>query len=91
MSKRPHQGSPPRPASQSPDLVDHTPQGLSPGDSEQQHHASGPSKKPRNFIATVACENCRLKKTRCDESRPKCGLCKSLNLECVYNERKTSK
>ncbi|OJJ69026.1 hypothetical protein ASPBRDRAFT_131883 [Aspergillus brasiliensis CBS 101740] len=92
MSKRPHQGSPPRPASQSPDLVDHTPQGLSPGDPEQQQHASGPSsKKPRNFIATVACENCRLKKTRCDESRPKCGLCKSLNLDCVYNERKTSK
>lgn len=53
MSKRPHQGSPPRPASQSPDLVDHTPQGLSPGDPEQQQHASGPSKKPRNFIATV--------------------------------------
>ncbi|KAH2026988.1 hypothetical protein KXV65_006945, partial [Aspergillus fumigatus] len=38
-----------------------------------------------------ACETCRLKKTRCDESRPKCGLCKSLGLECVYNERKSSK
>ncbi|OOF92660.1 hypothetical protein ASPCADRAFT_174362 [Aspergillus carbonarius ITEM 5010] len=91
MSKRPHQGSLSRPDSQSPDLVDDTPQGLSPGPPELPHHASGPSKKPRNFIATVACENCRLKKTRCDESRPKCGLCKSLNLDCVYNERKTSK
>lgn len=38
-----------------------------------------------------ACETCRLKKTRCDESRPRCGLCKSLGLECVYNERKSSK
>ncbi|KAJ5247681.1 hypothetical protein N7468_002664 [Penicillium chermesinum] len=62
---------------------------LSPG--EEPDAPSGPSKKPRNFIATVACETCRLKKTRCDESRPKCGLCKSLGLECVYNERKSSK
>ncbi|KAL1885240.1 hypothetical protein Plec18167_001897 [Paecilomyces lecythidis] len=57
-------------------------------DQESQGHHT---KKPRNFIATVACENCRLKKTRCDESRPKCGLCKTLGLECVYNERKLSK
>ncbi|PCH00765.1 Hypothetical protein PENO1_046240 [Penicillium occitanis (nom. inval.)] len=49
------------------------------------------ARKPRNYIASVACENCRLKKTRCDESRPKCGLCKALNLECVYSERKLSK
>ncbi|KAI9040224.1 putative C6 finger domain protein [Aspergillus affinis] len=61
---------------------------LSP-DHDQQSGSS--SKKPRNFIATVACETCRLKKTRCDESRPKCGLCKALGLECVYNERKSSK
>ncbi|KAJ5360668.1 hypothetical protein N7517_009859 [Penicillium concentricum] len=63
---------------------------LSPGE-EEHGQSSGPSKKPRNFIATVACETCRLKKTRCDESRPRCGLCKSLGLECVYNERKSSK
>ncbi|KAJ5256565.1 transcriptional regulator family: Fungal Specific TF [Penicillium angulare] len=63
---------------------------LSPGE-EQDSGATGTTKKPRNFIATVACETCRLKKTRCDESRPKCGLCKSLGLECVYNERKSSK
>ncbi|CAG7962627.1 unnamed protein product [Penicillium salamii] len=58
---------------------------------EEHGQPSGNSKRPRNFIATVACETCRLKKTRCDESRPRCGLCKSLGLECVYNERKTSK
>ncbi|KAJ5914512.1 hypothetical protein N7504_003395 [Penicillium tannophilum] len=62
---------------------------LSPGDEQEPSTTS--SKKPRNFIATVACETCRLKKTRCDESRPKCGLCKSLGLDCVYNERKSSK
>ncbi|OKL64275.1 hypothetical protein UA08_00234 [Talaromyces atroroseus] len=43
------------------------------------------------YLTIHACENCRLKKTRCDESRPKCGLCKALNLECVYSERKLSK
>ncbi|KAJ5689147.1 hypothetical protein N7462_003539 [Penicillium macrosclerotiorum] len=64
---------------------------LSPSDEHDPTPPSGSSKKPRNFIATVACETCRLKKTRCDESRPKCGLCKSLGLECVYNERKSSK
>ncbi|KAJ5995018.1 hypothetical protein N7481_001995 [Penicillium waksmanii] len=65
---------------------------LSP-DEREPTPPSGPSgsKKPRNFIATVACETCRLKKTRCDESRPRCGLCKTLGLECVYNERKSSK
>ncbi|OQD74291.1 hypothetical protein PENDEC_c011G06209 [Penicillium decumbens] len=63
---------------------------LSP-DEQERATPAGTNKKPRNFIATVACETCRLKKTRCDESRPRCGLCKSLDLECVYNERKTSK
>ncbi|EED18183.1 C6 finger domain protein, putative [Talaromyces stipitatus ATCC 10500] len=57
-------------------------------DHSETHNST---RKPRNFIAAVACENCRLKKTRCDESRPKCGLCKALNLECVYSERKLSK
>jgi hypothetical protein len=76
---------------------------LSPNDNLSQ---SGPVKKPRSFIASVvclsslrctvsnppqACETCRLKKTRCDESRPQCGLCRSLGLECVYSERKSSK
>ncbi|KAJ9378359.1 transcriptional regulator family: Fungal Specific TF [Paecilomyces variotii] len=64
---------------------------LSPTTDDQESHGQQAVKKPRSFIATVACENCRLKKTRCDESRPKCGLCKTLGLECVYNERKLSK
>ncbi|PYH97498.1 C6 finger domain protein [Aspergillus ellipticus CBS 707.79] len=87
MSKRPYPGS--LSHLDSPELIDSALHDLSPD--PEQNHASGGAKKPRNFIATVACENCRLKKTRCDESRPKCGLCKSLGLDCVYNERKTSK
>ncbi|PYI24913.1 C6 finger domain protein [Aspergillus indologenus CBS 114.80] len=86
MNKRPYSGSLSHSDSQTPELPDHLSH-----DSPEHSRASGSVKKPRNFIATVACENCRLKKTRCDESRPKCGLCKSLGLECVYNERKTSK
>ncbi|KAL4874760.1 hypothetical protein BJY04DRAFT_203139 [Aspergillus karnatakaensis] len=91
MSKRPLDESP-RGGSPQPEHITHN--GLLINDllspTPEQQSSSG-SKKPRNFIATVACETCRLKKTRCDESRPKCGLCKSLGLECVYNERKTSK
>ncbi|KAL1968983.1 hypothetical protein VTN77DRAFT_817 [Rasamsonia byssochlamydoides] len=101
MSKRPHgesasqqHGSSPAKAA-SVEAVSSSSNGLppinellTPSEPEQQEvHV----KKPRNFIATVACENCRLKKTRCDESRPKCGLCKTQGLECVYSERKLSK
>uniref|UniRef100_A0A093UKU9 Sterol uptake control protein 2 n=1 Tax=Talaromyces marneffei PM1 TaxID=1077442 RepID=A0A093UKU9_TALMA len=64
---------------------------LSNSEEAEADHSETHARKPRNFIASVACENCRLKKTRCDESRPKCGLCKALNLECVYSERKLSK
>ncbi|OJJ59978.1 hypothetical protein ASPSYDRAFT_915353 [Aspergillus sydowii CBS 593.65] len=94
MSKRPLDESPGRGGSPPPEHINHN--GLLPindllSPTSEHHGSSAGSKKPRNFIATVACETCRLKKTRCDESRPKCGLCKSLGLECVYNERKTSK
>ncbi|KAL3474587.1 hypothetical protein BJX99DRAFT_231274 [Aspergillus californicus] len=93
MSKRPLDESLSRGGSPQPEHINHNGllpinELLSPTPDQQQ---SSSSKKPRNFIATVACETCRLKKTRCDESRPRCGLCKSLGLECVYNERKTSK
>ncbi|KAL4955341.1 hypothetical protein BDW69DRAFT_193298 [Aspergillus filifer] len=99
MSKRPLEESPSRGDSAPPEHLNHNHNHnhnghlpindlLSP---TPDQGSSSSSKKPRNFIATVACETCRLKKTRCDESRPKCGLCKSLGLECVYNERKTSK
>ncbi|KAL4929860.1 putative C6 finger domain protein [Aspergillus undulatus] len=91
MSKRPLEESPSRGDSAPPKHLNHN--GLLPINDllSPTPDQQSSSKKPRNFIATVACETCRLKKTRCDESRPKCGLCKSLGLECVYNERKTSK
>ncbi|KAL6410986.1 C6 finger domain-containing protein [Ilyonectria robusta] len=33
-----------------------------------------------------ACTNCRARKTRCDAAKPKCGLCMSQNVECVYTD-----
>lgn len=36
--------------------------------------------------ATIACEICRSRKSRCDGARPKCKLCSELNAECVYRE-----
>ncbi|TGZ76521.1 hypothetical protein EX30DRAFT_344831 [Ascodesmis nigricans] len=36
--------------------------------------------------ATIACEVCRSRKSRCDGTRPKCRLCVELNADCVYRE-----
>ncbi|KAJ5316026.1 hypothetical protein N7476_006333 [Penicillium atrosanguineum] len=36
--------------------------------------------------ATIACQICRLRKTRCNGARPKCQLCTDLGAECVYRE-----
>ncbi|XPS70319.1 hypothetical protein M3J09_002544 [Ascochyta lentis] len=45
-------------------------------------HPQPPS--PTRRHRTVACENCRLKKTRCNREQPVCGRCQSLNLDCEY-------
>ncbi|KAL3955793.1 hypothetical protein ACCO45_011356 [Purpureocillium lilacinum] len=36
--------------------------------------------------ATIACEVCRSRKSRCDGTKPKCRLCTELGAECVYRE-----
>ncbi|MCJ1294842.1 hypothetical protein MMC34_006401 [Xylographa carneopallida] len=36
--------------------------------------------------ATIACEICRGRKSRCDGAKPRCRLCTELNAECVYRE-----
>jgi hypothetical protein len=33
-----------------------------------------------------ACDTCRLRKQKCDEQRPKCGLCQRIKLDCRYRE-----
>lgn len=54
-----------------------------PFDDETLEAALNPSKNyPRKRVA-VACEVCRLRKTKCDAKRP-CGFCTDAGIECVY-------
>ncbi|KAL2023394.1 hypothetical protein VTK56DRAFT_2751 [Thermocarpiscus australiensis] len=36
--------------------------------------------------ATIACEVCRSRKSRCDGTKPKCKLCAELGADCIYRE-----
>ncbi|KAK6615637.1 hypothetical protein H4I95_00789 [Botrytis cinerea] len=55
---------------------------------------AAPVRKDRGPIASQgtdvellkACDVCRQRKQRCDENRPKCGLCTRLKIECNYRE-----
>jgi len=64
-------------------------------DSAASSTSSGPgglsSRAHRGAIASQACETCRSRKQKCDEARPKCGLCRRINLECVYREPQPTK
>ncbi|GIZ36903.1 hypothetical protein CKM354_000036900 [Cercospora kikuchii] len=44
-----------------------------------------PNKRKRSFIARNACQACRAKKTKCDEDSP-CRQCRTLGIDCIYNE-----
>ncbi|GAB7360811.1 hypothetical protein MBLNU230_g0798t1 [Neophaeotheca triangularis] len=59
-----------------------------PGESAEatlKRFAQEPLDYPRRR-ATIACEICRSRKSRCDGARPKCRLCTELNAECNYRE-----
>ncbi|KAF2156931.1 hypothetical protein K461DRAFT_219778 [Myriangium duriaei CBS 260.36] len=58
----------------------------SPGDSPESS-----SRRDRAAIAAQACQTCRNRKSKCDERRPKCGLCTRLNVNCVYREPQPTK
>ncbi|KNG90943.1 C6 finger domain protein [Aspergillus nomiae NRRL 13137] len=67
MSKRSYQESFSPGGSQPPEHIDNSHNGLLPindllSPTQDQSQSAASSKKPRNFIATVACETCRLKK-----------------------------
>ncbi|CZT47340.1 related to acetate regulatory DNA binding protein FacB [Rhynchosporium secalis] len=49
------------------------------------------SRAQRGAIASQACEMCRSRKQKCDEARPRCGLCNRINVECVYREPQPTK
>ncbi|KAL4751968.1 hypothetical protein BDW72DRAFT_212359 [Aspergillus terricola var. indicus] len=57
-----------------------------------------PAKKPRAQAARnayprrramVACQLCRIRKTKCDNRRPSCGTCTSQQFQCVYQDAST--
>ncbi|KEQ92074.1 hypothetical protein AUEXF2481DRAFT_43482 [Aureobasidium subglaciale EXF-2481] len=43
---------------------------------------SGPPTKRRRVA--LACNSCRVRKTRCNGAQPRCSLCSSLDFECQY-------
>ncbi|KAL5002212.1 hypothetical protein BDV10DRAFT_191786 [Aspergillus recurvatus] len=60
--------------------------------------ADPPAKKPRAQAARnayprrramTACQLCRMRKTKCDNRRPSCGTCTSLQFQCVYQDAST--
>jgi hypothetical protein len=46
---------------------------------------------PNRRRVMQACINCRMRKTRCDAAQPRCGLCTSQNVDCVYRDAKQPK
>ncbi|KAG9499446.1 hypothetical protein J7337_007902 [Fusarium musae] len=46
---------------------------------------------PNRRRVIQACVNCRMRKTRCDAAQPRCGLCSSQNVDCVYRDAKQPK
>ncbi|KAK2059313.1 hypothetical protein LY76DRAFT_28894 [Colletotrichum caudatum] len=79
---------PPSPANRAP------PPYLTPGRSDSDPcHPPVPvvriykAERQNNARASQACENCRQKKSKCDEARP-CKTCKETNVECNYRHVK---
>ncbi|KIL88218.1 transcription factor [Fusarium avenaceum] len=49
----------------------------------EQSSETGPATNKRRRIG-LACNACRVRKSRCDGQRPSCSSCLSLGLDCVY-------
>ena len=49
------------------------------------------SQFPNRRRVIQACVNCRMRKTRCDAAQPRCGLCTSQNVDCVYRDARQPK
>ncbi|KAK9311169.1 hypothetical protein V1524DRAFT_460469 [Lipomyces starkeyi] len=54
-------------------------------DAVQLPSRQDPSKYPRKRVS-VACEVCRLRKTRCDAAKPRCYFCSNAGIECDYRD-----
>ncbi|MCJ1467520.1 hypothetical protein MMC07_006145 [Pseudocyphellaria aurata] len=59
--------------------------GLEVDENPRKRANNEPQDYPRRR-ATIACEVCRGRKSRCDGGKPRCKLCTELKVDCVYRE-----
>ncbi|KAI5928351.1 vegetative cell wall protein gp1 [Camillea tinctor] len=50
---------------------------------KRRERTSGMYRRKR---AVAACQQCRLRKTKCDNARPTCGFCQRNNGQCIYQD-----
>lgn len=67
-----------------------------PDASSAQQSSASASFTPTHYFPSrrrvwQACTNCRARKTRCDAAKPKCSLCMSQGVECVYQDSQQPK
>ncbi|KAK2739332.1 C6 transcription factor [Colletotrichum kahawae] len=55
------------------------------GGSDNEEGTYRPRK--RQAVISKACEHCKVKKARCDSSRPQCGMCQRKGVVCEYKEK----
>ncbi|KAF5556679.1 nitrate assimilation regulatory nirA [Fusarium mexicanum] len=60
------------------------PRKLQNSDHEPQYAPLDVSDIPRASLTSVACNNCRVRKSKCDGRKPTCSACASRRQHCVY-------
>ncbi|KAH7147889.1 hypothetical protein DER46DRAFT_629931 [Fusarium sp. MPI-SDFR-AT-0072] len=53
-------------------------------DHEPQYASLDVSDIPRAALTSVACNNCRVRKSKCDGRKPTCSACASRRQQCIY-------
>ncbi|EEQ85517.2 transcriptional regulatory protein GAL4 [Blastomyces dermatitidis ER-3] len=54
---------------------------------QNQGQGQGQSSGSGQGLQSIACDECRLRKSKCSKERPTCSLCKQLKKECVYSPK----
>ncbi|KAF5563646.1 nitrate assimilation regulatory nirA [Fusarium napiforme] len=60
------------------------PRNLQKSEHERQYAPLDVSDIPRAALTSVACNNCRVRKSKCDGRKPTCSACASRRQHCVY-------